>query len=133
MVYATRGLVEALLSIASDRDPYSVTMALAVTPAADLEVDLPPDAPVFTDFYLPTENSVSAVFGVDLGTPNAQGRFVSHPDGRLALTREDDLHEVVLVAVPPWDAASTAAFARTGRKLSLTLLDVEPPNESLPG
>lgn len=132
MVYATRGLLDALLDIASDRDPAGVTVSLDVTPAAELAVDLPPETPVFTDFYLPTENSVSAVFGMDVGTPSSAGRFVSHPNGLLDLTREDDLHEVVFVGVPPWERDSIAAFSRTSRKLNIDVLDVEPPRESLP-
>jgi hypothetical protein len=132
VVYATRGLLDALLDIASARDPTKVSMALTVTPAADLGVDLPKGTAVFTDFYLSVQNSVDAVFGVDLGTPRSQGRFVSHPSGPLAITREDDLHEVVFVAVPPWDRGSIRAFTRSGKRLPLDVLDVEPPRESLP-
>lgn len=137
MVYATRGLVEALLELAGEEAPSSLTVGLATTPAGDLEpdaVDVAPETPVFTDFYLPSAgNSVTAVFGVDLGTPagQTQGRFVSHPDGRLELLRTDDLHEVVIVAIPPWDDASLAAFDRRGRKIVLDLVDATPPDESI--
>lgn len=132
MVYATTGLVDALLDIGEDRDPTPVTVSLATTPAGELDCDLPEETPVFTDFYLPdTGNSVQAVFGVDIGTPGAEGRFVSHPDGRLRLTREDDLHEVVFVAVPPYDRGSLAAFGRRGSKRGIELLDVAPPAVSL--
>lgn len=133
MVYATSGLVEALLELARDRDPSQLTVSIATTPAEDLgeDVDLEPGTPVFTDFYLPgAGGSVSAVFGMDLGTPRAAGRFVSHPGGYLGLQQTDDLHEVVLVAVPPYDRSSVAAFGRSGAELPLTLLDVEPPEES---
>lgn len=141
VVYATRGLAEALLTIARERAPASVTMPLATTPAGELDAeippeesdgDLPPETPVFTDFYLPeVGNSVSAVFGVDLGTPagQTQGRFVSHPEGRLELLRTDDLHEVVFVATPPWERESLAAFDRRGRRLALELVEAEPPGE----
>jgi len=135
VIYATRGLVETLLRMAGDADPEAVTIAVAVTPAAELpETDLDPETPVFTHFYMPSAgNSVSAVFGFDLGTPVAQsnGLFVSHPSGRLDVTKEDDLHEVVFVAVPPWDEESIAAFDRRGAEQSLTVLDVEPPEELL--
>ena len=81
-----------------------MTVALAVTPAEELDAGLPSEASVFTDMYLPdTGGSVTAVFGMDLSTPGAAGRFVSHPDGVLALTKADDLHEVVFVAVPPYE------------------------------
>ena len=104
MIYATQGLVETLLRMAGDADPESVTIAVAVTPAEELSgADLEPGTPVFTHFYMPSAgNSVSEVFGFDLGTPVAQsnGLFVSHPAGRLDVTKEDDLHEVVFVAVP---------------------------------
>jgi hypothetical protein len=87
---------------------------------------------VFTHFYLPSAgSSVNAVFGVDLGTPVAQtaGRFVSHPQGRLDVSKRDDLHAVVFVAVPPWDDDSVAAFDRHGARQDLSILDVEPPAE----
>ena len=136
MLYATRGLVETLLRLASERDPDSTTISLAVTPAGEIpEADLDPETPVFTHFYLPSAGgSVSAVFGVDLGTPvgQTQGRFVSHPRGDLRLSKRDDLHEVVFVAVPPWDEDSLAAFDRSGREQSLSVLDVEPPEEQTP-
>lgn len=134
MIYATRGLVTTVLRLASERDPESVTIPLSVTSAGDLpEADLPPEAPVFTHVYLPESvNSVSAVFGVDLGTPLGQteGRFVSHPVGELSLSTRDDLHEVVFVAVPPWEEADLAVFDRAGRRQDLEILDVEPPHEA---
>jgi hypothetical protein len=134
-VYATVGLVTALQDIAEDRSPNEVTVALTTTPAGEFEppLDLPPERPVFTDFYLPgTGGSVAAVFGMDLGTPASDGRFLSHPDGQLVVRQTDDLHEVVFVAVPPWEKSDVAAFDRRGRGRTLELLDVEPPVESLP-
>ena len=137
MVYATRGLVRTLLRMAEETDPERVTISVAVTSASDLPAaDLPPETPVFTHFYMPSAGgSVNAVFGVDLGTPvgQTQGRFVSHPNGHLALTKEDDLHEVVFLAVPPWDEQSLAAFDRHGTERPLEILDVEPPEEALDG
>lgn len=133
MVYATAALVEGLLRIAADRDPRSVSVALITSTAADIEADLPPDTPVFTDFYFPdTGDSVSAVFGVDLSTPGSEGRFVSHPRGDHRLTKTDDLHGVVLVAVPPWDTGDLRAYDRRGRQQDLDLLDVVPRDGDLP-
>lgn len=132
VVYATRGLLEALLELARDRDPNRLTVSVATTPAGEFDddLDIDPDVPVFTDLYLPEAGgSVSAVFGMDLGTPRAEGRFLSHPDGYLGLRQTDDLHEVVLVAVPPWEPSSVAAFDRRARGLPLDVLDVEPPLE----
>jgi hypothetical protein len=127
-------LLTSLLRQAADREPEGVTIPIAVTPAGDLpDTGLDPETPVFTHFYLPRDDdSVSAVFGVDLGTPvgQTQGRFVSHPQGGLGINRTDDLHEVVLVAVPPWDDDSVAAFDRRGRRREFSVLDVEPPAES---
>lgn len=134
-VYATAGLVTALLDIAENRSPNKVTIAVTTTPAGEFEppLDLPPETPVFTDLYLPgTGGSVAAVFGMDLGTPASDGRFVSHPDGRLEVRQTDDLHEVVFIGVPPWEPTDIAAFSRRGRGRALELLDVEPPAESLP-
>lgn len=138
VLYVTRGLVEALLRLASESEPESVTVPLSVTPAGDLPEadvpdDVPEDAPVFTHFYLPRDgDSVTAVFGVDLGTPAGQtpGVFVSHPLGELAVSKRDDLREVVFVAVPPWDDDSVAAFDRRGRSQEFSILSVEPPEET---
>ena len=133
MLYATRGLVETLLRLASESEPEETTIPLAVTSAGDIpESNLAPETPVFTHFYMPNAaRPVNAVFGVDLGMPvgQTQGRFVSHPRGDLRLSKRDDLKEVVFVAVPPWDEDSLAAFDRHGREQSLTILDVEPPEE----
>lgn len=134
MVYATVGLLDALLDIAERRDPRDVTVALMTSPASELGCTLPEDPPVFTDFYLPDAgSSVSAVFGMDLGTPSSDGRFVSHPGGSPGLSRTDDLHEVVLVAVPPYERDCVRAFDRAGRRLGLEVLDVEPPHWTLEG
>lgn len=132
-MYVTRGLVETLLRLAREAEPQTVTISLAVTQAKELpDTELPPATPVFTDFYLPSAGgSVNAVFGMDLGTPagQTQGRFVSHPQGKLGVSETDDLHEVVFVAIPPWDSDSFAAFDRSGREQQVTILDVEPPEE----
>ena len=136
MVYATRSLVDVLLEQAREREPGSVAIKLGITPAADFDgVDLPPETPVLTHFYLPDAGqSVSAVFGVDLGTPSGRtpGLFLSHPDGVREIKRTDDLREVVLIAVPPWTVENVVAVGRDGDRLELDLLDVEPPEESLP-
>lgn len=135
MLYVTRGLVRSLLRLASDRDPEGTTIPIAVTQAGDLpEAGLDPGTPVFTHFYMPESGgSVSAVFGVDLGTPagQTQGRFVSHPQGELSVSETDDLHEIVFVAVPPWELDTLAAFDRSGRRKELEILDAEPPEESV--
>jgi hypothetical protein len=135
VVYITRGLVDTLLRLAHEAEPSDVTISLSVTPAGELpETGLPDEAPVFTDFYLPSAGgSVNAVFGMDLGMPagQTQGRFVSHPKGDLSISEADDLHEVVFVGVPPWDHDSFAAFDRSGRKQDVRILDVEPPEEYL--
>ncbi len=135
MVHITAGLAEVLLDLAHDADPDPFTASLAVTVAADLDgaEDLSPEMPVFTDFYLPdAARSVSAVFGVDLSTPpgQTQGRFVSHPRGELSISRTDDLHEAVFVAVPPWSQDAFAAFDRSGRERDLVVVDAHPPQES---
>ncbi|WP_458188664.1 hypothetical protein [Haladaptatus sp. NG-WS-4] len=136
MVFVTRGLRDALLELAADAEPEKVTISLAVTPAGDLRGadDLPGETPVFTHFYPPdTGGSVTAVFGMDLSIPagQSQGRFVSHPQGDLEVSRTDDLREVMLVAIPPWRSDSIAAFDRTGRKQQFVVLDAEPPAELL--
>ncbi len=135
MVYATRGLVNVLFDLAEDAEPEAINVVLASTPAGEFDRDLglDPETPVLTHFYLPDAGRpVAAVFGMDLGTPVGRGRarFLTHPQGKLELTERDDLAAVVLVAVPPWDERSIAAFDRTGARLGLSVLDAEPPQES---
>ncbi|MDR9381970.1 MAG: hypothetical protein RI560_09930 [Natronomonas sp.] len=132
MVHITRALLTALLELAEDRDPASVTVSLAVTPASELDAALPSDRVVFTDMYLPeTGGSVTAVFGMDLSTPGAAGRFITHPDGTLAVTKADDLHEVVFVAIPPYGIDDVRAFDRSGIGRSMVIVDVEPPSDGI--
>ncbi|MBB6647939.1 hypothetical protein [Halobellus ruber] len=138
MVYITRGLLAALLEMAAEADPDGISVVLASTSAGEFEseLELESETPVLTHFYFPeTSGSVNAVFGVDLGTPAGRGRarFVSHPDGRLAATREDTFAAALVVAVPPWESDSVAAFDRNDRRLDLDVLDVEPPQERLVG
>ena len=132
--YVTRGLKRTLLRMGREAEPDSTTIPLSVTPAGEFETEtgLEPETPVFTHFYMPgAGGSVSAVFGVDLGTPVGQteGRFVSHPAGRMGVSKLDDLHEVVFVAVPPWDEDSFGAFDRRGQRKEVTVIDAEPPAE----
>lgn len=143
-VYASRGLLDVLLELAKDRDPGEFSAPLQVSPAAELEADdgnqaafddLDPDLPVFTDFYFPsTGQAIDAVFGVDVSVPHGQtqGRFIAHPEGFDSVSIEDDLHEIVMVAVPPWTQDSINAYDRRGRKLPITVLPgapVTPPFE----
>ena len=141
--YVTGGLLDALLAIASDREPDSVSTLLVVSRAGELDElpaseddDLDPETPVFTDLYFPSASrSVDAVFGMDVSVPHgqAQGRFVSHPLGELSISNTDDLHEVVLVAVPPWTREDVAAFDRSGRRLELRIVAAAPPEQPFEG
>jgi hypothetical protein len=136
VVRVTAGLVDYLLDWAESAEPERLSVVLGSTPAGEFGEDLglEPSVPVLTHVYLPDAGrSVNAVFGMDLGTPAGRGRarFVTHPQGPLRVTRRDDLAAVVLVAVPPWDRDSLAAFDRAGRRLDLRLLDAEPPHGEL--
>ena len=137
MIYVTRDLLTVLRERAASEDPDEVNVRLSATPAGEFETDLglDPETPVVTHFTLPSVGgSVSSVFGVDLGTPAGDGgaRFVSHPDGFLGVSRTDDLAGVVIVAVPPYDDDSVAAFDRSGDGVELAVVDAEPPTESVP-
>lgn len=136
MIHVTRDLLTVLLERAAERDPAETNLRLSATRAGDFETDtgLDPETPVLTHFTPDVGGSVSAVFGVDLGTPagHGGGRFISHPDGFLGVSKTDDLAAVVLVAVPPYDDESVAAFDRSGDGLALSLLDAAPPEESIP-
>jgi hypothetical protein len=128
--------VDVLLELAEEADPEETTVSLAVTPASEFEDldEVPPDTPVFTHFYPPEAGqSITAVFGMDLSVPAGQthGRFISHPRGNLEVDKTDDLHEAILIAVPPWNEPSLAVFDRSGRKQPLEVVDAEPPTESL--
>jgi hypothetical protein len=138
-VYVTRGLLDVLCEMAADAEPADCRVGLATTPVARLSGrtgGLPPETPVYTHFYMPdVAESTRAVFGIDLGTPpgRTRGLFVSRSQRRLVPTARDDLHRIVLVAAPPWDQGSVAAFDRSGREHPLRVLDVVPPEETLHG
>ena len=137
MIYVTRDLLTVLRERAASEDPDEVNVRLSATPAGEFEADLGlnPETPVVTHFTLPSVgDSVSSVFGVDLGTPAGAGgaRFLSHPDGFLGISRTDDLAGVVIVAVPPYDDDSVAAFDRSGDGIELAVVDAAPPTESVP-
>lgn len=136
MIHVTRDLLTVLLGQAAERDPAETNLRLSATRAGDFESDtgLDPETPVLTHFTPDVAESVNAVFGVDLGTPAGHGgaRFLSHPDGFLGVSRTDDLAAIVLVAVPPYDDDSVAAFDRSGDGVELAVLDAAPPEESLP-
>ncbi len=131
----TAGLLETLLRLARDREPGSLSTPLVATPAGELEgTDLAGETPVFTEFYMPTDHrAVDAVFGIDVTIPHGQtqGRFITHPDGRLTVSSRDDLHEVVIIAAPPWEHEHVSAFDRRGRQLRLDIIDAVPPEPSL--
>lgn len=136
-MHITQGLLEVLLELAAERAPMDLEVDLTAMPAGELdgEHSLDESTPVLTHFDLPTTgNSVSAVFGFDLGSSpgRADGRFISHPAGDLDVRPTDELHAMMLIAIPPWDRESVAAFDRSGRRQVLTVVDAEPPAESLP-
>jgi len=136
VVHITRGLLDGLLAMSADRDPESVSAVLASTPAGEFEnaTGVDSSTPILTHFYFPdASGSVTAVFGVDLGTPAGSGRarFVSHPQGPLAATREDTFAAAVLIAIPPWDVDACAAFDRENQELSMNIIDADPPQETL--
>lgn len=137
-VYITTALLEALLDFASRKEPSKITVPLSVSESHTLngmEAEaLDSGTPVFTDLYLPAEQqSTTSVFGVDVSTPPRQthGLFISHPQGELTVTAEDDLHEIMIVAVPPWKQANTRAFDRQGQRRPLEPIDAVPPTPEL--
>lgn len=141
-VYATRALVDVLLEFADDADPRAMSVALAVTPASDLEpsagVGLPldqldPETKVFSDFYFPSAGeSIEAVFGVDLATPaGVSGRFLTHPDGDPEMNVTDDFAARILLAIPPYEREDVRAFDRRGRR-ELVLVAAESPEADTP-
>lgn len=136
MIFITSGLLDGLLSLAATQVDTSLSVPLIATPATDLDVGVvPEDSMVFTDFYLPdSAASVSSVFGVDLGTPTVRtdGRFISHPDHYLGVSVTDDLHQIMIIAVPPWDHESVGAFSRDNTRVELSVIDVDEGTESIP-
>lgn len=136
-VHVTEDLLVVLLEQAARSEPAGIGVGMAVTSAGRFEGEtgLSSTTPVFTHLVPPyATGSTSAVFGVDIGVPprETQGRFVSHPDCDPTLSKRDTLHEVVFVAIPPWDRKSVAAYDRSGRRLSITCVDEPPPEERLP-
>lgn len=98
--------------------------------------DLDPETPIYSDFYFPdVGNAVRNVFGIDLGTPAGQshGRFLSHPTGDPEMSVRDDLHAVVLVAIPPWTAENVSAYERRSRPCSLSIVAAGTPERDFEG
>ena len=159
-LYITRPLLSVLLEIAGDAEPNPANVYLVASAAGDLEppsaapaetqsgsgsnresapiplAELDADTPVYSDFYFPdVGNALDFVFGVDLGTPagQSQGRFLSHPDGNPDLTVRDDLHAVVLIAVPPWQAGNVWAYDRDSTRRELLVVGAETPDHAFEG
>lgn len=142
-VHVTRPLLEALLDLAADREPQSVSVPISTWPAEDLEgiegpgtalTDVPSRTPVFAEFSFPgAGDAVNRVFGVELGQParSSGGRFVSHPDADPDLSSRDDLAQRVLVAVPPWEFDDVRAYDRNGRRLPLRTVAAGAPEAVL--
>ena len=135
-VHITSGLLDVLLDMSEAAEPDSVSMVLTSTSADEFEADLGFDAetPVLTHFYLPDAGrSVNAVFGLDLSTPAGRGRarFHAHPQGPREPTKRDDFAAAVLVAVPPWTRETVRAYGRSGDRLDVTVVDADPPEETL--
>lgn len=145
VLYVTRALLEVLLDLAADADPKPLQVALAASSASTLEATddpgaalatVPDDEGVLSDFYFPgAGEAITHVFGVDLATPPAQtsARFLSHPRGDPSVSRTDDLHARLLVAVPPWTPEDVRAYDRSGRRRSLVVVAANAPSDdSLP-
>lgn len=135
-MYVVAGLLDVLLALADEHDPEPFLADLGTTQADNLRLDsdLDPGIDVYTHFYLPDAGApVSDVFGLDLGTSPGQtdGRFISHPQGDLRVRSTDELHQILLIAIPPYDRSSVHAFDRTGARLPLEVLDIELPEEYL--
>jgi hypothetical protein len=146
-VYATRGLLAVLLELAADAEPQVANVTLVAVPVGDLDAapdgagggalgldDVPPETPVFAEFYFPgAGEAITRVFGMDLATPagQTQGRFLSHPNGDADVSLTDDLHAVLFVAVPPWDPGNVHAYDRSGSQLAVRRVAGETP-ERLP-
>jgi hypothetical protein len=64
---------------------------------------------------------------MDLGTPRGSGRFITHPDGDPRPRQTDDFHQLLFVAVPPYDVDSVSVYDRSSRRQGLELLDIVPP------
>lgn len=141
MVYITRPLLTVLLEQAAESGPSGVSVPLGATDAGEFDADLGADyelddeTPILSHFYMPDAGkSVSWVFGVDLGTPpgSSRARFVSRSEKDPEIFESDDLSSIIVVAVPPWEDDSVTVFDRSGDELPLTIVDAEPPEESLP-
>jgi hypothetical protein len=135
-IHVTSALLDVLLDMSETAEPESVSVVLTSTPAGafDADLDLDPETPVLTHFYLPEAGqSVTAVFGLDLSTPAGRGRarFHAHPQGPNRPTKRDDFAAAVIVAVPPWSRSEIRAYDRSGGRLAVEEVDAEPPEETL--
>ena len=133
-MFVTRGLLEGLLAMAADSEPEPFEAGLGTTRAGEFTDEINPESTVFTHFYFPSAgDAVSAVFGFELGTGPGQtdGRFIGRPDGEFGVKTTDELHERLLIAIPPWDESSVGAFDRAGKRLPLEIIEAEPPHIEL--
>lgn len=137
-IHITAALLDVLLDMSEAAEPESVSVVLTPTPAGEFEaaLELDDETPVLTHFYLPDAGqSVSSVFGMDLSTPAGRGRarFHAHPQGPREPTKRDDFAAALLVAVPPWNRDAVRAYGRGSDRLTLDVIDAEPPEETLDG
>lgn len=134
-MFVTRGLLEVLLTMAAEAEPKSFEAGLGVTMAGEFTDEVGPETPVFTHFYFPSAgDAISAVFGFELGTGPGQtdGRFIGRPDGEFGVKTTDELHERLLIAIPPWDEDSVGAFDRAGKRHPFQIIETDPPHIDLP-
>jgi hypothetical protein len=144
-IWITDALLAVLLELAADAEPRPANVLLLASAPTDLDVlpgegvaleSVPDGQPVFSDFYFPdVGTAIENVFGVDLGTPagQTQGRFLSHPTGDPTLSVTDDLHALVLVAVPPWTVENVSAYDRRGKRLSIRRVAASSPDVEFSG
>lgn len=127
-IYISQELIKTLLDIAERSDPKKISIGLCVNKAESLNLDnIPGKTPIFNDFYFPSGKSLKKIFGVDISTPpmSTQGRFISHPSGFSKLSKRDNFHEIVFIAVPPWDQDSVKVFDRSGKNYELNIIEIK--------
>lgn len=125
-VFIIEDLLDTLLDLASRSDPRKISIGLASENSKNLDLkNIPSNIEVFYDFYYPSGKSIKEVFGMDISTPpsSTQARFISHPSGYTKIMKEDELHRIIFIAVPPWTKESIKVYNRNGEEYNLEIID----------
>lgn len=125
-IFITSDLLDTLLDLASKSSPKKISIGLTSEKSKKLDLkNISNDKEVFYDFYFPSAKSIKDIFGMDISTPpsSTQARFISHPSGYAKIMKNDELHKIIFIAVPPWDKESVKVYNRNSEEYDLEIIN----------